>query len=145
MPALAPFLNHDADFLLDLDRVQRGVDRPVKQHVVGRVVKLGISGVHAEQIGGRPVAGEGIEVGAELHAVDFEVVDEFVGGEALGAIEHHVFQEMGEAQLVLRLLQGANAQDEMHFGALGRLLVMLDVEGEPVFQDALAHVRRQGQ
>ena len=120
-------------------------DGPIQEDLVGGVIQIRVGGIHAKQVSGDFLACEGVDIGPELHPVELEEINQVVFREILGAVEHHVLEEMGEAQLCLCLLQGAHADHELHLDAFGRLFMMLDVKGQPIFQDAIAHVRREGE
>ncbi len=62
-------------------------------------------------IGGVVVAGEGVFLGAQLT----QDARGFAGIELAAALEHHVFQRVGEAGLASRLVAGANLVPELGY------------------------------
>src|SRR5690606_33456738 len=58
--------------------------------------------------------------------------DQLLLGEVLSAIEGHVFQKMGQAQLVLVLEDGADVDYESQFGPILGLAVLQDVVAQAV-------------
>ena len=78
--------------------------------------------------------GVGIEVLAKTYTDALEILLEVVTREMLGAIEAHVFQEMGKAALVVLLLHGAHLLGNVEVGSALGPFVVADVIGESVGQ-----------
>jgi hypothetical protein len=100
-----PFLIDDGPFAIDLGGVQDDAGRPVLQHGEGgihglRIVRHRLQGVD------RPIEGRGgVDFGTEAHAQGLELDHQIVLGEALGAVEGHVLEEVREAELGIVLIQ----------------------------------------
>ena len=98
------------------------------------------SGDVLHHVGRLVPAGAGIEVGAEFHAYFFEILRQHLAGEVLGAVEGHVFEEVGEPLLGIVLLNGADVVQNVEVGLSFRLFVVADVVGHSVFELARADV-----
>ena len=82
---------------------------------------------HVGLIAGVVAAGEGVEAAAP----DLELQRELLGGAALGALEHHVLEQMGDAHLLAALVGAGRA----HLEAGGRRAdarQLLGEDDEPV-------------
>ena len=71
--------------------------------------------------------------GVELSKEEHEYEDA-LAGEVFGAVEAHVFEEMGKTVLVVFFLESADVSSEIEFAALCRLVVVTDEVGHAVFQ-----------
>ena len=86
-----------------------------EEHILGDVgeeeealLKHGFGGFgEFEFVDGFFEGGVGVGVGAEGHAEALEEFDHFIGGVVSGAVEGHVFEEVGEALLVVGFHEGA--------------------------------------
>jgi hypothetical protein len=83
--------------------------------------------------------GAGVGVGAEAHAHALEQLDERARGVVFAAVERHVFEEVGDAALVVLLVKRAGADVEAEGGAALGLGVGADGVAEAVGQGAEAH------
>ncbi len=61
---------------------------------------------------------------------------ELIGGEPLRAVEHHVFQVVGGSPLIGELLDRPGSHCQAQLGAPAGCLVLPDVVGESVVEDA---------
>ncbi len=75
-------------------------------------------------------------MGAELHADALEVGDEFAGREVFAAVEGHVLEEMGEALLVVGLVDGAGADMDLDGHFAWRVVVLAIHPGHAVVEFA---------
>ena len=80
--------------------------------------------------------GVGVGVGTEGHAEALEVLDHLAGGEVAGAVEGHVFEEVGHALLVVFFHEGADVHVEAEGGAARGFLVFEDDVADAVFEGA---------
>ena len=110
--AEAPLLQHHASLQLDLLRIETDGVGPVAEDLEGRLEDLRITGGDLEEVDGRVVRGIRVQVGPEAAADRLEVFDDLVLGEALGAVEGHVLDEVGEAALLLLLQDGTGLDHE---------------------------------
>ena len=137
----AQLLHDDAALGVDLLRFERDEVRPVVQDQQGAVDDaFARSGDVLHHVGRLVPAGAGIEVGAEFHAYFFEILRQHLAGEVLGAVEGHVFEEVGETLLGIVLLNGADVVQNVEVGLSFRLFVVADVVGHSVFELARADV-----
>ena len=113
--------------------------RPVAENLEGGLENVGIVGRDLEPVQGVIVAGLGVQVGTERAADRLEVFDDLLLGEALGAVERHVFHEVCQPALVLFLEDRAGPQHQGELGPVARLLVVPDVVDEAVGQRAAHH------
>ena len=88
----------------------------------------------------------GIDVAAEFCAYALEVIKDALSGEALGAVEAHVLEEVGETVLVGSLVNAAGVGGEIEFRPVLRKFVVADIIGEAVLKlaDADCGVVRKG-
>ena len=133
-------MNHGA-FLVDFLRVQRQVVRPVVEDEQAGVYKPLAHGHVRDVVHGFVDGGVRIEVGAEFHSVLFQILAEQVAGEVGGAVEAHVFEEMGQTALVVFFEDGAHFLGNVEVGQILRLSVVPDIVSQSVVQLADAHVR----
>ena len=92
---------------------------------------------HVGNIVDRAVArGVGIDVVSEAHSIGRKVVENALSGKVLRSVEGHVFEEMGQAVLVVLLLQGAYVVGDEEIRPLPGIVVMPDVVGHPVVEPA---------
>ena len=139
--AQAPLFVDDTAFFVDFFRVEREAVGPVVQDEQARVDVLGRHGhvvdvVH--RLVGRCV---GVQIDTELDSDAFAVLDEAVAGKVVGAVEAHVFQEVGQAALRVVLLYGAHLLRDVEVGPVFRQGVVADVVGQSVGQLAVADGR----
>ena len=128
----APLLDHDAALLVDLLAVERDAAGPVLQDLEAALEDLGVVGRDLQHVDGLVEAGVGVEVGPEAHADAFEVVDQLVAGEAAGAVEGHVLDEVGEAALGVVLDDRADVDQQSQLRPRFRLGVGADVVVRPL-------------
>ena len=92
---LADLLQDDAALALQLLGVEGGVGQDVADDVGGqRRVLL----QHLDVVGGLLARGVGVEVAAD----GFDLLGDLRGGAAFGALEGHVFEEVGDAVFLRR-------------------------------------------
>ena len=140
-----PFFDHHTFFLLDLLGVEADAVGPVFEDQKTLVEQGGIVGRHGEHVDGFIKRRVGVEVGAKTHADALQVVDQLVFGQVAGAVEGHVFEEVGEAPLVFVFEHGPGVDGEAQLGAFFRFGVLPDEVGEPVAELALADGRVERQ
>lgn len=99
--AEAPFLFDDAAFFVDFGGVESDGGGPVLKDEESFFKDGGVVEGDFEHVDRFIEAGIGIEVGAEAHTDAFEEVDELVFLEVAGTVESHVFEEVGEALLIV--------------------------------------------
>ena len=87
-----------------------------------------------------------IDVAAEFGAYALEIIQDALSGEALGAVEAHVLEEVGETVLVGGLVNAAGVGGEIEFRPALRELVVADIVSEAVLKlaDADCGVVRKG-
>ena len=107
-----PLLQDDVALQLHLFGCEAYRVRPVAEDLEGGLEDVRIVGRNLEPVQGVVVAGLGVQVGTEGAADRLEVFDDLLLGEALGAVERHVFHEMRQPALVLFLEDGACPQHQ---------------------------------
>ena len=122
-----------------------GAAGPVLDHLECGVDDRFVIGGKLQEVDGLFVGCVGVHIPPEGHTDAFEVVDQRLFGEALGAVEHHVFEEVGQPQLVVILLDGTGVDDQHQGGAVGRFGIVTDVVGQPVIQLRFADAWVHGQ
>ena len=128
-----PLLEHD---------VPLGGDDFVGQHEPGHPVGLerhaGLEVLFGDllEIGGEIIAGEGVLLAADLG----DEFGEFALGMGLGALEHQMFEKMGDARLARRIVGGAVAIPD-HMRDDRRAVVGNDDDLEAVFQSEMGDLR----
>ena len=81
-----------------------------------------------ERAGGEPVGVDGVVfggVGVVVAAVFLHFVVELAGAVFLGAVEHHVFEEVRDAGDAGAFVAGADFEEEIH-GDVGYVVILLD-------------------
>ena len=137
--ALAPLLVDDATLLVNLLLIQGEVATPVVQDQQDTVHCGGAgSGYIIYIIYGLIDGSVGIQLLAELHADALQVAQQGIAGIVLGTVEAHVLQEVGQAALLLFLLNGAYLLCNVEIGLSGSLQVLADIIGKAIGQLALA-------
>ena len=132
----APLLEHD---------VALGRDDLVGQHEPGHPVGLefhaGLEVLLGDllEIGGEIVAGEGVLLPADLG----DEFGELALGMGLGALEHQMFEEMGDARLAERIVGRAVAVPD-HVGDDRRAMVGDDHDLEAVLEGEMGDLRGGG-
>ena len=137
--APAPLLDHDTAFLVDLLGLERHRVRPILQNLEPGLQNLRIVRRHAQRVHGFVERREGVDAGAEAHPDRFEVVDQRLLLEVLGAVEGHVLDEVCQAALVVILEHRAHIHDEPQLRPVLRLIVGAHVVREAVGQAAQGH------
>ena len=99
----APLFHDDAALLVDLDRIERHVVRPVFEHQQRAVDRLGLVGRNLQHVHGLVEARVGVEVRAEAHPERLDERDDGLLREVLRAVERHVLDEVREPLLVVVL------------------------------------------
>ena len=89
-----------------------------------------------EHIDGLLHAGGRVDIAAEGSADALQPVQNALVREVLGPVEAHMLEEMGQAVLVRRLLDGAHIGGQIEFGPSCGLVVVTDVVGHAVFEFA---------
>ena len=129
----APLLEH---------HVALGGDDVVGQHEPGHPVGLelhaGLEVLFRDllEIGGEIVAGEGVLLAADLG----DEFGELALGMGLRALEHQMFEEMGDARLAHRIVRRAVAVPD-HMGDDRRAMVGNDDDLEAVFESEMGDLR----
>ena len=75
-----------------------------------------------------------VDVRAKFGADATQIVEDSLAGEVFGAVEAHVFEEMGKTVLVVFFLESADVSSEIEFASLCRLVVVTDEVGHAVLQ-----------
>ncbi len=102
--AAAPFFVDHTAFGVDFFIVESQGVGPVVEDKKARVLHAGAcDGYRRDIVDSFVHRCVGIEVVAEFHAYRLKIVDDAFAGEILGAVEAHVFKEVGEAALVVFL------------------------------------------
>ena len=127
----APLLEHDVALRRDdfVGQHQPGHAIGLEFHQIGQVL-LG----DALEIGGVVVAGEGVLLAADLG----DALGELALRVGLGALEHQVFEEMGDARLALRIVGRAVAVPH-HVGDHRRAVIGDDDDGQAVGELEVDH------
>ena len=135
--AAPPLLADHAPLRLDLPGFAGDVIGPVVQDQQQRVHQSLAHQRHVGNIVDRAVArGVGIDVVSEAHSIGRKVVENALSGKVLRSVEGHVFEEMGQAVLIVLLLQGAYVVGDEEIRPLPGIVVMPDVVGHPVVEPA---------
>jgi len=119
--------------------------RPLLEDAQPRVQQLRLVGRHLQHVDGLVLARVGVDLGPELHADRLEVAHQRLAREVLGAVERHVFDEVGQPLLVVVLVHRACAHHQPQRGALFRFGVGAHVVAQTVGQGARGHGRVDGQ
>ena len=93
-----------------------------------------------ELVDGLVEFGGGVGVGAEAQAEPLEPVDELALGDVGRAVERHMLDEVGEAALVVALLERAGVDPQPERGLVRRRGVVAQRVAHAVGQGAEAHV-----
>ena len=91
---------------------------------------------HREQVDGLVVARVGVDVGAEPGTEAAQHVDQFVLGELLGAVEQHVFEEVGATVLGVVLEHRSGIDGQAQFDPAARIVVVADEVAQAVVEFA---------
>ena len=83
-------------------------------------IASGLSVGHVQHVDGLVERGVGVHARAEPHADRLHEVDQVLLGEVLAAVERHVLDEVGQAELVVVLDDRADVDDQAQLGALVR-------------------------
>ena len=75
------------------------------------------------------------------HTDRLEIVDELMFGEVFGAVESHVFDEMGETELIVVFLEGTGIDEQTKLGPLLGTQVAADVIRQPVVELSFEDLR----
>ena len=110
-----------------------------EQAAVGHALTL--YGNIVEHVLGFLETGGRIDVAAELGSYALQIVEYALAGEALGAVEAHVLEEVGETVLVGCLIDTAGLGGQIELGPVFGKGVLADVIGESVFELAHFHGR----
>ena len=137
--------DHHASLQLHLICGNRRAAGPVLGHLERLADDLLVVGRELKEVDGFVEGGVGVDVRPEGHADALKVGDQLLLWKALGAVEHHVLEEVGQAKLVLVLLDRAGVDHQHQCGPVGRLRVVPDVVGQPVVQLYLADLLVQRQ
>ena len=128
--AHTPFFMNNATLLVDFSLFEEQTARPVGQDVEAGVVDRFVGG------------GVGVEVLTELHTDALTILDELtIGGEVLGTIESHVFEEVCKTALAVFFLHRTHLLGDVEVGQSLRLGIVADVVGQAVRKLAVAHCR----
>ena len=120
---------------------------PLGEHVEGGLHGAFLGGHHVEFVDGLVVGRVGVDVRAELHAEAPQRLHDVVAGIVLGAVEHHVLEEVGDAEVRRGLVHGPGVHRQAQRQVAARLLVVAEVVGEAVVERADVHlgIHRQQQ
>ena len=139
--ALTHLFQDDAALVLDLVVFKGDEARPVVQHEQAGVDESRVGGRDVvEHIDGLLETRPSVDVGTELHAVAFHVVEHGFLGEVLQAVEGHVLQEVCESSLSFLFQDGTHLLGDIEVGPLCRFLVVPDKVGESVVKFAYPNV-----
>ena len=143
--AHAPLLIDDTALLVYFLVLKKQVVTPVMQDEQTGIQCSGNFHIDIVDVIHRLVKGSvGIEVLAELHSYALQILLEGVTGEVCGAIEAHVLEEVSQSALVFLLLHGAHLLRNVEIGTLLRPLVVTDVIGQAIGQNACLDCGVQG-
>ena len=137
-PQLVP---HDAALLDDVRLGDRGRVGPLGEDVEGGLDGTGLGGDDVELVDRLVVGGVGVGVRSELHAEVSQCLDDLVAGVILGAVEHHVLEEVSHAEVRSRLVHGPGIHRQAQRQVAAGFLVVPEVIGEAVGERPDAHVR----
>ena len=140
-----PLLQHDTALQLHLFRLKADGEGPVAEDLERGLKDLGIVGRKLKPVHGVVVTGSGIQVGPEAAADRLDVVDDFLLGKALGAVEGHVLDKVGQPALRLFLEDGTRPHHERQLRPVARFFVVLDVVGQAIAERATDHRGIEGQ
>ena len=141
----APLLHDHVPLLHHLVGIEGDGVGPVGENAKPGLQRLRVGGGEFELVHGFVEAGVGVEVGPEPAAERFQVFDDFVLGEALGAVERHVLHEVREPALLFLLQDRSGAYRQPQLGAVARLDVAPHVVDQPVAQRSPPHRRVERQ
>ena len=113
--------------------------RPLGQDPEGGVHRTGLEGRHIELVDGGVVGREGVRVRAELHAEAAQHLDDLGARVLLGAVEHHVLEEVGHAETRVGLVQRPGINREAQRQVVARRRVAAEVVGESVAEHTDPH------
>ena len=114
--ALLEFLHHHLSLHIDLLVVEHQVAHSVGLHTES---KLGITARQRYKIVREIVVGKCVTIGASL----FQGLVE--RRETLSALEHQVFEQMGQTRVLILLVLGANTIEDVHMNHFGALVEYL--------------------
>ena len=140
--AAAAFLHDDRPLEVELFLLVKHVVCVLgedEQAAVGHALTL--YGNIVEHVLGFLETGGRIDVAAELGSYALQIVEYALAGEALGAVEAHVLEEVGETVLVGGLIDAAGLGGQIELGPVFGKGVLADVIGESVFELAHFHGR----
>ncbi len=128
------FAEDDAAFFIDFFGIEVHAVEVVAEELHG-VDNEGLFDLgEFEFVDGFLEGGVGVGVGTEGHAEALEVFDHLAGGEVAGAVEGHVFEEVGHALLVVFFHEGADVHIEAEGGAARGFLIFEDDVADAVFE-----------
>ncbi len=130
--ALAPLVEHDPGLGGDLLGIQGGGGQPLGQDVEPRGEVAAVCEWNAQLVDGLVIARVGVHVGTEVHAEVAQRRHQLVAGKLFGAVEQHVFQEVGHTVLVRCLVHRPGIDHQAHLGVAPWGLVLAHVDAQPV-------------
>ena len=140
----APLGEDDAALTLDGVLIERRGLRPVLEHEEGAIEDARHIGRHPQRVLRLVVTGRGIRVGTDPQAERRQKLNDALLRKILGAFEQHVFDEVGDALLVVVFEDRTGFDDEPQFGLVRRLAVAAHVVPQPVRERTDEHFRIDG-
>ena len=140
--AHTPFFMNNATLLVDFSLFEEQTARPVGQDVEAGVYVVALDGDVVDVVDRFVGGGVGVEVLTELHTDALTILDELtIGGEVLGTIESHVFEEVCKTALAVFFLHRTHLLGDVEVGQSLRLGIVADVVGQAIRKLAVAHCR----
>ena len=137
----AQLLHDYAAFVVDLLRLQTDELRPVVQDQQCGVDRRRVCCGHIVQVVACfIVRGVGIQVRTEFDAVTLQIFYHLFARQVLGAVEGHVFEEVGEALLGIFLLDSSYVVENVEGCLSLGFFVVTDVVRHAVFESSDAHL-----
>ncbi|MBA7594540.1 hypothetical protein ES703_01484 [subsurface metagenome] len=144
-PALPPLLNDHAALLLDFLVLVTHTTGPVLQDLETLFNNFNAVRGQCQHIHGLVETGIGVYLRPEAHTDGLQVVHQLLFGEVFGAVEGHVFGQMGQPLLVIVLQHRTDVHCQPQLGPLLRLMVYANYVFQPILQGANRHLRVNGQ
>ena len=139
--AAAPLFVDDAALLVDVLTLEKQAVSPVMEDPQAGVDGARNGNRHVVDVINCFVYGRVcIQVSSELHTDRFQILDQSVAGEMLGAIEAHVLKEVGQTALVFVFEDRSHFLGDIEMSLVFRLFVVTDVIGQTVIQFSDAYL-----
>ena len=136
----APFFMDNLAFGINFLSFQRDETAPVMEYQETGIYQSFTLGRYVGEVINRLVKGGiGIDVGTEADTILLQILNQPFSREMLGAIESHVFQEVGQSALIFFLQDRTNPLHNVELGLPNRLFVRTNIIGQSVGQCAIPH------